>query len=659
MQSKTSFFNKAVFKKNLSRTWIVGLLYFILLTLMVPVVYLLQLSDIITSNFMTGYQAQYIMASLLSSFGAGFIPMLIAIITTGLTYKYLFTKKDSYMMHAFPVSRKALFFTGVLSTAIVLLVPLTLTVIITLIAAAATGIGHFAVNILFWYFVQASALIFYIGLSLFSLMLSGQIITAIVFYFIFNFLYLMMEVTMRLFASEMMTGLGDAMNYISYNLLTPVMYISANCGLDYSVQWNAGYDKVISIIVTRNGGIDMLIYLVAAIVLIAVAFVIYKFKKLETVADFITVPAVKPIFSMGVSFFVSVVLSVLTVDLVMYVKNLTYSSKYAIYIVSFIIFGIIIYYVTSMMIAKTFRVFNGKTALNCGIYSIIAFAVILSLRFDAFGIENRVPDADDIAWVGINGDYTMVFTDTEDIDNILDFHKSIVNDKKEIRDLQVTAIDNADSDIIQADTVIIKYKLNNGKYLCRKYYMVDPDEDYVSDDYVQLADAYLDFVNDPSIIKQHIIGDKWDDCTASLVSFAKYVEDEEYGGYTAEYTTFEYMSNAELTEMYNDVYQAFLKDIDAGAVLQTKFGSSDDDYYNDFDITLVANSGIFSDDQDKYWDYSYTLYDDSTEYYASKYLYATLNHRCTNTLEKLKEYGFYDSDDQLYDDSSVGYDDSY
>ena len=45
MQSKTSFFNMALFKKNISRTWIVGLLYFVLLLLMLPVYFIINTAN--------------------------------------------------------------------------------------------------------------------------------------------------------------------------------------------------------------------------------------------------------------------------------------------------------------------------------------------------------------------------------------------------------------------------------------------------------------------------------------------------------------------------------------------------------------------------------------------------------------------------------------
>ena len=55
MQSKTSFLNMALFKKNISRTWIAGLLYFVLLLLMLPVFFVINTANINEDDLDFGY----------------------------------------------------------------------------------------------------------------------------------------------------------------------------------------------------------------------------------------------------------------------------------------------------------------------------------------------------------------------------------------------------------------------------------------------------------------------------------------------------------------------------------------------------------------------------------------------------------------------------
>ena len=90
-----------------------------------------------------------------------------------------------------------------------------------------------------------------------------------------------------------------------------------------------------------------------------------------------------------------------------------------------------------MMIEKTIRVFSAKKAMYCAGYSVAALAVLLCLRFDVFKVENRVPKASEVAWVGIESQYTMVFTSEDEINTAISLHKNFLADKKELRDVNV------------------------------------------------------------------------------------------------------------------------------------------------------------------------------------------------------------------------------
>ena len=184
MQSKTSFFNHTVFKKNLSRTWIVGLLYFILLVLMMPINYIIEMAHFeeyyYAASGYTKTHALYEMFSYMPNAGFTFI---VAILVAGITFKYLFFKRDNYMVHAFPVSRKSLFFTGFISSSIVSVVPLVLNGLVLTVVAILEGAKAFDA---IWYYtlIGIVSMELFLAIAVFSLMTSGQIVTAIVFYII-------------------------------------------------------------------------------------------------------------------------------------------------------------------------------------------------------------------------------------------------------------------------------------------------------------------------------------------------------------------------------------------------------------------------------------------------------------------------------------------
>ncbi len=635
MQSKTSFFNLALFKKNISRGWVVCLVYFIYLLLMLPLSYLMEMSAYTTTDWSSPFVAQSNLLQRLAASCNGIFPMIFVIMTTIVCFKYLFSKRDSYMIHAFPVSRKSLYFTGLLSILVIMLVPLIVTALITEIVAAVTGAGGY-LYIVYWFYNQFAGMIILIGIAMISVMITGQFATSVIFYFVFNFLYIMMEFVIRLFESSLMFGMSNSMSDITVTYMTPSVYMSSGAGISYSLSWDDDYITLIGIDVVITGKLILLAYILVGLVLIGIAYFAYTRKKLETVADFITVPWLKPVFSMGMSFFISVAIGVFVTSMINYgINQHTYSANFATCIVVALIAGIILYYVCAMLIAKTIRVFNLKTLMGCGVYTLVALVVLVCFRFDAFNVENNIPSTDEIKWAGIYADYPMVCTDEDEIDAIREIHQSIVDDKKEIRDFSTKLNDSGAS----TKYVTIKYVLNNGKTVNRQYILVDPDINFTSGEYENVANEMLDFCNDPEIIKKHVIGAQWDDCTAVEASFPyAYVTDDGY--YSLEYGNNGDVTKDELEESANEIYQAVLKDIDNGACLQTVFTYDDSiRIYNDLSITLKANSGSFTDDESIF--YGYESYD------SQNYQYIVLTTNCTNTLAVLKEYGYYTSDDEI------------
>ena len=92
MQSKTSFFNKALYKKNISRTWIAGLLYLILLLLALPVSYIINIADWDNQYYSEiGYtKGMYLFMHMTDVPTVGFASV-IAIVLAAITFWFLFT----------------------------------------------------------------------------------------------------------------------------------------------------------------------------------------------------------------------------------------------------------------------------------------------------------------------------------------------------------------------------------------------------------------------------------------------------------------------------------------------------------------------------------------------------------------------------------------
>ncbi|MCR4829843.1 MAG: hypothetical protein K5883_00170 [Pseudobutyrivibrio sp.] len=639
MQSKTSFFNLALFKKNISRTWIVGLLYFVVLLIFMPISMVISLSNFDQSWYVdSGYTKSLLMIENFSTTWVAEWGFVVSMVVAAITFWYLFSKRDNYMMHAFPVSRTSLYFTGIISSSIIALVPVILNAVILTIVAAAE---HAYIFDVIWYFtfgVCVSTILF-LSIAMFSLMASGQIVPGIVFYIIFNVLYLLMDVAFRITSGILLFGMTEATSYRKASVFTPVEFITNNCG----VVLNKYYDNVGNVksyTYTMGGAGYLIAYLVAAVVIFAITYFIYKAKKLETVQDFIAVPFLKPVFTIGMSFFISMVAGALIAGMVDAVKVQMYSVRFAIAIVAALIIGAIVFYASIMLIEKTVRVFSGKTFSFFLGYSALALVILIGMRCDVLKIENKVPKAQDIAWVGISSSYTMVFTDEEEIQSIRELHKNFIDDKKELRDVSVLYKD------LPGSYLTFKYKLNNGKVIARTYEVVDTESELVSATYLAATEPILDYLNNPSRIKQHVIGNIWDNCDVTEMSFSTYTYDKEHNDFFSNNETFDYLTDKEKQEKFGKVYEAFLKDIDEGSVYTTSFGlkdyyGRDSEYlYNDFNFTVFNKNIPYFSDEQRFWEW-----DDDSQYYQN--IYAQMTRQCVNTLKALKDEGFYTDESQI------------
>ncbi len=641
MQSKTSFFSLVLFKKNISRTWIVGLLEFILLTIIMPIDFIISMAHFDDYWYAeSGYTKTAMWYESISYKPIVPFTFVVAILLAGITLWYLFFKRDNYMMHAFPVSRKSLYFTSFISCSIVGLLPLILNAIVLTVIAVAEQVHAFDA---IWYYTLVGVVSteLFLSIAFFSLMTSGQIVTAIVFYFIFNFLYTLIEIAFRLTASLLLFGMSESLSGLTYNMASPILFMGSNCKVStYTTYDDLGQIKTF----THNldGAGYLLIYAVVAIVFIAIAYLLYKAKKLETVHDFISVSFLKPVFSVGISFFVSMVAGAFVAGLVDSAHYLRYSTRFAIAIISTLVIGCIIFYATQMMIEKTIRVFSAKKFGFMICYTLAAFVAMLLMRTDVFKLENKVPDAEDIAWVGIQSNYTMVFTDEEEIYSVRELHKNFLADKKELRDVNVIYQD------VPGSTISFKYKLKNGKVVLRTYSVVDTNSEEVSDTYLSATEPILDYLNYPARIKEHIIGNIWNNCDITDMTFSTYTYDEKIQDFHSSMESFDYLTEKEKLAKNKKVYEAVLKDIDEGKLFITDFGmesfyDEDDVLYNDFSFVVYNSEVPYFSDEETYWDYGWA--ENGATYERS--IYTMLTRDCTNILHALKAEGFYEDDNQI------------
>lgn len=643
MQSKTSFFNLAIFIKNIKRGLPASIAYLVLLLVMGPINFILTYVQEETS-VRTGYIPEAALAGIMQSdaldifcnTGGMCAGMLLAVFAVVICFSYLYNTKTANMMAAFPVSRVALYFTSAMAAIAILVVPQLINLIVSLILNVAFG-THIAGYILFTVYAQIVMTFFFIGFATFTAMISGQILTVFVFFGILNFCVIAMQTIVYTYMNEVCFGLiGNSRDLFSVNGLTPFVYAMDKIGVqtyhtNYADTYKAVIDKV-----TISGQSSLLGFALAGLVFFTIGYFMYQKKHMETVNDFIAVPILKPVFSWCMSFFTALYLATGIATILEYTLYLSKAECFISIAIFTVILDAIICIICEMLIRKNFRVFDKKCMKKACIFAASALVIVCAIKLDVFGTEKKMPNINDVEWVALNYDNIAVCRDTDEIAKVMDLHRTIIDCRK---DLTKTYNEAGSGRYIN-----IKYQLKNGKNFTRGYYM--PADTSISKEYDGAVERLYDLVNDTEFIKKHFLYvDENGNDTMKLDSFnislgTPYPD----GGW--EWHDY----NDHSKDMLEAFHAALIKDVEAGNLYRFSLDEVyDSGYAASFYLVYRSMDGskIVTNDNLFYG------YETSKETTYNEYF--NIDRNCTNTIEFMIDSGIINSADDIHSWSELKY----
>lgn len=653
MQSKISFFNKTIFKKNIKNCIWIMIVYLIILCGYTFLASLDLIDNVrnrasITDVFMTHHDAYstdvYRYIESLSGEVGYVISALCAIVAVVFIFSYLYSTKTGYMMASFPVTRFELYTTGVLSVITVFAIPQIIALAMNIAVGLFVGVDGAVGYALYAFLCQFLVMCFFVAFSSCVAMTSGQAITVLIFYVIFNFCYCAIRVAMSVLTSTICFGQADYFTWHARNVLTPIIYIPENIGLKTRIiQSGATYS-----IILDYGNIAALIgYTVATAAIFALGYYLYKRKHMETVADFITVPVLKPVFKWGVSFFVSIVLGSGFATLVTEVVHMAFNGTVLLTLITSLFFGTLIFFGCQMLNIKSFKIFTkhfiGETEIFLG--AILIVFVIFAV--DLPGIERKVPDVSEISEVKISVAETANIVDADEIAKVVEFHKQLVDARGALKKNKL------DGDY---NYISINYVIPNGKGVSRSYRL--PDDKNISPEYKKAYSTLEELTSSTDFAVRHKLcmsSETKDYEKVHAVSFSldKYVfrenSAEPDGGY-ANWDIDSYNTND--SEIAEAIYRAYVKDVCEGNFNGTFLFDGADErwktrYMSDLFFNLVAEDGekVISDGYIQYDDVAYVA--DTKQYDDSRSISVSFNANAKNTIAALLEYGIIDTIDEL------------
>ena len=478
MKLKTSFFDSAVLKKDLIRFWPAWGLYLIG-------------GLLITQTGMAGSSAR-LADELGASMGTmGIINVLYAALIAILLFGDLFKAKMCNALHALPVRREAWFVTHTVSGILMCLVP---NLVLALLLMP-YGIQFWYVPLM-WLGMVMLQYLFFFGVAIFSIYLTGNGFAAALVYGLINFCSILAMWFVDAFYTPLLYGLRT--NTSAFMKFSPVVHFIEQytiwerehldtCTNTYCEQEYYSYRQDCQYELIHQQEMWGYLAIVAAIgvALLAASLLLYRHRKLECAGDFAAVRPMKTIFTVVGSIAAGMLFWVFTGDEIF---------GYILLLLG----GIVGFFVCQMLLQRTIKVFGKKSWGKLGIL-VAAVAISIGLTaVDVLGITRMVPDTDDVVSVTLAEGHLSNYR-LEQLEKTLEesskargIDPSYLNGK----DGMVTVTDLAQIQeaiaihellLQEGDpgvaygyqyytSVTIHYRLKNGTTLTRYYYGLDSGE---------------------------------------------------------------------------------------------------------------------------------------------------------------------------------------
>ena len=479
MRSGTSYFNRAVFKKTVTRFWPLWAVYFIIWLIMMPLNGLMQVSA------QAGRTIKNI--SYMIRFASGTVPdmaqsalwlsVVFGLLAAMAVLSHLYGARSANFFASLPVRREGMFLTQYLAGLAFLVVPNAAIALLTLLVEAVGGWVNLPA-LLYWLGMSCGVCFFFYSMAVFCGMFTGHILALPVFYGVFNVLgfglWAMGTSALRNFYYGYSSGTG--WGYAVARWCTPVWNLQSNIWSYFrssSLVYDGPASEPVGAELTKDvleleGRFEVGMYALVAVVLTVCAFLLYRARRMESAGDVVSVSPMKPVFKYGVAVCSGLFLGQATAGMI--------HMQEPGMMISMLVWAVAGYFVAQMLLDKSFRVFKkwkGAVAV-AGVF----VALFLVVGFDLTGYETRMPSPDQVENVhvyglgavslGDSGDYmNEELTDPQQIELVMDLHRAAIS-QRDGRYYNGT---------VMGTSMDLVYQLKDGSTLSRYYTLwVDSNE---------------------------------------------------------------------------------------------------------------------------------------------------------------------------------------
>lgn len=402
-----------------------------------------------------------------TSLASDIISMMFAGLFGILMFSYLFKANTCNAFHAFPVGRKALFVTSFLSAYTLLVVPqvIGLAAGIPVIMRSGTAPAQFiTLGFASIFGVSFVAL----ATAVLAVMLAGNFFAAVVLYGIVNFIYIAAVSILKAAVMGFGVGIGNVSIVPDNSYLSPLASLvlsKISLGNNYAgavlreqATHLSDYYKL------------LIIYVIAAVAVLALAYLLYKIRKLEVAGDMVSFKAEIPVLSVIASVFGGAFFTALLGSI--------FSFGNVSIIISYIIFTLLCYFGAQMIIRKKAKVFSVKSFIIWALAAFITLGATLGLAMH----ETYLVPAKNIKSIEVDTDYSFE-VDREEFTTVYDLHQALIKNETKGRTPvqlilgtgfyeEIASTYEAEDAYVPSYNVNLSYTLTNGKQVERFYTVV-------------------------------------------------------------------------------------------------------------------------------------------------------------------------------------------
>ncbi len=482
MQSKTSFFSPIIFKKNLSRFYLLAILYTVAVCLILPLVvnltimdynYILESHeiatgrtkiDVLTEESVRAIYNSTVYMAILSFFGAVSSAMAV--------FGYLYRSNNSNMIASLPIRREAVFLSSIASIYVVVIAANALACIITLALTIPQGLmlGGWIMD---WFFISLMQFTTFFGIASFCAVITGSIVAMPLIYGTINCVVFTLVSALTGAMSIIMFGVQVNSPDWAYYLSPPFFIFEDVRAFEVIFKPNP-HNEINSIFedaVYKSWG-PMWAYTGVGIAFMAISTVLIRKRHMETAGDVISFKFLKPVFKVLFTLSAAIIGGMMIYGMFFSYSNV---SSYISIMLCFAICAFIGYVLSEMIVKKRSKINVKKTMPLALASAVLAGGFITAVEFDLFGAEKYVPQESEVQSVefGAGGSSKWVMwvkgeDDPAVLTEVLNLHQTII-DKREYHDYQ----NESGYRDGHPEYYYLTYFMENGDEVTRRYDVYD------------------------------------------------------------------------------------------------------------------------------------------------------------------------------------------